>query len=316
MTYRELSSYLKERYSVRTQRISLSYFTTCPNRDGTIAKGGCTFCEESGSGFANPFGQMDVRQQMLNGMEHARKKYKAEKFIAYFQSFTNTYASLNELREVYLSALMKDVVALDISTRPDTFPCEVAELLKEISVKKKVDIFVEFGLESINENTLFKVNRGHSVAEFVDAVQCAKKYGFEVIAHVILDFPYDTIHDVIGCAKLVSVLKVNGVKMHSLYIPKDSPLAKEYLNGNLKMLKADEYVRRAVKFLSYLSPEVVIHRLISTPPMNALWSVGLTFSEAKKMIVSEMTRLGKKQGSDFNYLNGASWRKKFGDLDK
>ncbi len=314
MIYRELSSYLRKRYGVRTQRVSLSYFKTCPNRDGIVAYGGCTFCEESGSGFANPYKEMSVRQQMINGVERAKKKYNAKKFIAYFQSFTNTYAPLKELREVYLSALIENVVALDVSTRPDTFPCEVAELLKKISLEKNVDIFVEFGLESVNENTLFKMNRGHSVAEFVDAVNCAKKYGFEVVAHVILNFPNDTVHDVIGCAKLLSVVGVGGVKMHSLYVPKNSPLAKEYLKGRLKMSKAEEYVKRAAVFLSHLDSNIVIHRLISTPPKDALWSVGLTFAQAKSAIVSELKKMGKRQGSDFDYTNGASWRKRFGEV--
>ncbi len=309
--YTELAPYLKEKYGARTQRISLAYFKTCPNRDGTIGRGGCAFCEESGSGFANRFKEMSVREQMINGIEHAKKRYNAKKFIAYFQSFTNTYAPLNELDKVYRSAIMEDVVAIDISTRPDTFPCEIGELLKRISDERKVDVFVEFGLESVNENTLHKMNRGHSVAEFVDAVRCAKSYGFEVVAHVILDFPSDTIHDVIACAKLLSAVGVNGVKMHSLYISPNTAIARDYREGNFKPLSADEYIFRAVNFLSYLDPKVVIHRLISTPPSDAIWSVGLGAAEAKKRIELELKRQGKVQGSDFNYLNGASWRKRF-----
>lgn len=311
MIYRELAPYLKERYGARTQRVSLAYFRTCPNRDGTVGVGGCTFCEETGSGFANRFKSMSVRDQMINGMEHAKKRYNAKKFIAYFQSFTNTYAPLNELNSVYRSAILEDVVALDISTRPDTFPCEIAKLLKDIRDEYDIDIFIEFGLESINENTLVKVNRGHSVAEFVDAVGCAKKYGFEVITHVILDFPYDTIYDVVGCAKLLSAVGVNGVKMHSLYIAPHTAMEKEYKKGKLTPLTANDYVYRAANFLSYLDPKIVIHRLISTPPSDAIWSVGLTNAEAKKRIESKMKENGKVQGSDFDYLNGASWRKKF-----
>ncbi|WP_456398601.1 TIGR01212 family radical SAM protein [Mesoaciditoga sp.] len=309
--YRELAPYLKEKYGARTQRISLAYFKTCPNRDGTVGVGGCTFCEESGSGFANRFKAMSVEEQMINGIEHAKKRYKAKKFIAYFQSFTNTYAPLNELNRVYRSAILENVVALDISTRPDTFPCEIAELLKDIRDEYDIDIFVEFGLESVNENTLHNVNRGHSVAEFVDAVRCAKSFDFEVIAHVILDFPYDTIYDVIGCAKLLSAVEVNGVKMHSLYISPGTQMGLDYKGGKLKPLSVNEYVHRAATFLSYLDPKIVVHRLISTPPSNALWSVGLDAASAKKRIESELKKNGKVQGSDFDYLNGASWRKKF-----
>jgi radical SAM protein (TIGR01212 family) len=311
LIYRELAPYLKEKYGGRTQRISLAYFKTCPNRDGTVGVGGCTFCEETGSGFANRFKGMSVREQLINGIAHAKERYKAKKFIAYFQSFTNTYAPLEELNQVYRSVVLKNVVALDISTRPDTFPCEVGKLLKKIKDEENVDIFVEFGLESINENTLHRVNRGHSVAEFVDAVRCAKEYGFEVITHVILDFPYDTIYDVIGCSKLLSAVGVNGVKMHSLYVAPHTVMEREYKDGKLKPLSADEYVDRAATFLSYLDPNVVIHRLISTPPSDAIWSIGLDAANAKKKVELEMKMRGKIQGSDFNYLNGASWRKKF-----
>ncbi len=316
MKYRELAPYLKEKYGARTQRISIAHFTTCPNRDGTVGVGGCTFCDETGSGFANRLKQLDVKSQMLKGIEHARIRYNAKRFIAYFQSFTNTYAPLKELEEAYRTAIVKDVVALDVSTRPDSFPCEIAEILREISSEKKVDVFVEFGLESINENTLVKVNRGHSVAEFVDAVLCAKKYDFEVIAHVILDFPSDTIYDEIACAKILSAVGVNGVKMHSLYIAPNTLMATDYVDGKMKPLNSDEYVKRAVEFLTHLNPEIVVHRLISTPPKDAIWSVGLSATEAKRRIEKELDKMGKVQGSDFDYLNGASWRKRFSNTLK
>jgi len=314
LKYRELAPYLRKKYGGRTQRIPISHFTTCPNRDGIVSVGGCTFCDKTGSGFANKFRNMDVRTQLLEGIKHAKVRYHATRFIAYFQSFTNTYAPLSELEELYNSAIVDGVVALDISTRPDAFPCEVAELLKKISTKRKIDVFVEFGLESINEHTLVSVNRGHSVAEFIDAIFCAKRYGFETIAHVILDFPSDTIHDEIACAKLLSAVGVNGVKMHALYIVPNTPIARDYLKGTFKPYNLDEYVRRAVVFLSHLDPKIVIHRLISAPPKDAIWSVNVSASEAKQRIEKELERVGKVQGSDFNYLNGASWRKKFASV--
>lgn len=311
MIYRELSHYLKERYGTRVQRVSISYFRTCPNRDGTAGFGGCTFCEETGSGFGNKFRNLDVRTQILEGMKIARQKYKAEKFMAYFQSFTNTYGPLEELEKVYNEALVEGVVALDISTRPDAFSEEIAVLLKKISDERHVDIFIEFGLESINENTLSYVNRGHSVGEFIDAVLRAKRYNFEVIAHVILDLPTDTIEDEIGCAKILSALRVNGVKMHSLYIVKGTKMGIDYLEGRLKPFGADEYIKRARAFLSYLDPSIVIHRIISTPPQNALYSIGLTYADAKKLIEEEMMKNSEYQGVKFDYLNGGNWRKKF-----
>ncbi len=314
MKYKELAPYLRKKYGARTQRISIAHFTTCPNRDGTVGVGGCTFCDETGSGFANHLKWLDVKSQMIKGIEHARIRYNAKRFIAYFQSFTNTYAPLKELEKAYASALIEKVVALDISTRPDSFPCEVAEILKKISTEKKVDVFLEFGLESINENTLLKSNRGHSVAEFVDAVLCAKKYGFDVIAHVILDFPSDTIYDEIACAKLLSALGINGVKMHSLYIAQNTGMANDYLDGKMKPLNSDEYVKRAVEFLTHLDPEIVVHRLISTPPKDAIWSIGMNAIQAKRQIEENLDKIGKVQGSNFNYLNGASWRRRFSNM--
>lgn len=311
MIYRELSAYLKEKYGTRVQRISIAHFKTCPNRDGTVGYGGCAFCEETGSGFANRFKNMEIKNQMTEGMKIARQKYKAKKFMAYFQSFTNTYAPLEALESAYTQSIMDDVVALDISTRPDTFSEEIAQLLKEISIKWKIDIFIEFGLESVNENTLVAMNRGHSVGEFIDAALRAKRFGFELIAHVILDFPSDSIDDEIACAKILSALKVNGVKMHSLYIIPDTRMAKAYADGKIKPLNADEYVKRASVFISYLDPEIVIHRIISTPPSNCIYSINLKNASAKQRIEAELTNNSKVQGSDFNYLNGGSWRKKF-----
>jgi radical SAM protein (TIGR01212 family) len=311
--YKELAPYLREKYGERVQRVSIAHFKTCPNRDGTVGKGGCTFCEETGSGFANHFRELSVRAQMIEGMKSASKKYKAGKFIAYFQSFTNTYGSIEELKSIYEEAIVEGVVALDISTRPDAFSIEIGELLKEIAIEKKIDVFVEFGLESVNENTLVSINRGHSVAEFVDATLNAKKYGFEIVAHVILDLPGDTVNDEIACAKLLSALGVNGVKMHSLYIAPNTMMAKLYTEGKIKPYDADEYVRRATLFLMYLDPKITIHRIVSTPPGNVLWSIGLSSAEVKKLVEEALTKTNKVQGSEFNYLNGASWRKNFSE---
>lgn len=311
MIYTELAPYLKEKYGARVQRISISHFKTCPNRDGTVGVGGCTFCEETGSGFANRFRNLEVKTQMMEGINAARKKYKAEKFMAYFQSFTNTYGPIEELERVYSEAIVDGVVALDISTRPDAFSEEIAQLLKDIAFRKKIDIFVEFGLESVNENTLVAINRGHSVGEFIDAVLRAKNYEFETVAHVILDFPSDTINDEIACAKILSALKVNGVKMHSLYLMAGTKMGQDYIEGKIKPLDASSYIDRAVAFLSHLDPQIVIHRIISTPPTDAIYSVGLSSIQAKKLVELEMIKNSKVQGSDFNYLDGGSWRKKF-----
>ncbi len=301
--YRKLSEYLKERYGVRVQRVPLFGGFTCPNRDGTKGRGGCIYCDATGSGFSTLM-NLPIGEQMRVWMDRFRKKYKKVKFIAYFQAFTNTYAPVEVLRKRYEEALVDEsVIALDVSTRPDTLPESVLDLLEDF--KERVDVFVDLGLQTVNYKTLEILNRGHTLAEFIDAVSRLKRRGFEVTVHVILNLPWDDMADVVETAKVISALNVDGVKIHSLYVVEGTKLAEMYSSGEIDLGTLEEYVDRVVTFLEYLDPRVVIHRLASDPPKRGtiFGNWGLSKMEVVRAVELELERRDTWQGRKFDYLN-------------
>jgi len=299
--YRDLKTYLKERYGEPVYRLPIDAGFTCPNRDGTLSTGGCIYCDATGSGFSVNK-KLSIQEQMKERMEKLRNR-GIGKFMAYFQANSNTYAPIPKLRELYSSALLEDVIILDISTRPDLVPNEVLELLADY--RKSVDIFLELGLQTVNYHTLRKLNRQHTLAEFVDAVIRAKKYGLEVIAHVILNLPWDNLEDVVETAKIISALQVDGVKLHSLYVVKDTPLEILYRKGKIKIGSLNEFINRAITFLEYLDPKIVIHRLAADPPHvgTVFGNWGLPKIEILNRIEKEMILRGSYQGKKYAYLN-------------
>ncbi len=301
--YRKLSEYFKERYGVRVQRIPIFAGFTCPNRDGTKGKGGCIYCDPYGGGFST-FRNLPIKQQVLKWMEIYKKKYKKVKFLAYFQAFTNTYAPVDVLKKKYEEAIVNgEIVGLDISTRPDVLPEKVLDLLEEF--KKKLDIYLDLGLQTVNYKTLKILNRAHTLAEFIDAVIRAKRRGFFVTVHVIINLPWDDMEDVIETAKILSALRVDGVKLHSLYVVKGTKLAQMYESGAIKIGSLNEYIDRAVTFLEYLDPSIVIHRLASDPPREGtiFGNWGLSKNEIVRLIEQELEKRGTWQGKRFDYLN-------------
>ncbi len=301
--YRKLSEYFKEKYGTRVQRIPIFAGFSCPNRDGTKGKGGCIYCDPLGGGFST-FCNLSIREQVLKWMEIYKKKYKKVKFLPYFQAFTNTYAPVKTLREKYQQALVSDeIVGLDISTRPDVLPEGVLDLLE--AFKKKVDVYLDIGLQTANYKTLKILNRGHTLAEFVDGVSRAKRRGFEITVHVILNLPWDDMEDVIETAKILSALKVNGVKLHSLYVVKGTKLAQMYEKGEVSIGSLNDYVERAVTFLEHLNPSIVIHRLASDPPREGtlFGNWGLTKNEIVRLIEKRLEEKDTWQGKKFDYLN-------------
>lgn len=299
--YRDLKTYLKERYGEPVYRLPIDAGFTCPNRDGTLSTGGCIYCDATGSGFSVNK-KLSIQEQMKERMEKLRNR-GIGKFMAYFQANSNTYAPIPKLRELYSSALLEDVIILDISTRPDLVPNEVLELLADY--RKSVDVFLELGLQTVNYHTLRKLNRQHTLAEFVDAVIRAKKYGLEVIAHVILNLPWDNLEDVVETAKIISALQVDGVKLHSLYVVKDTPLEILYRKGKIKIGSLNEFINRAITFLEYLDPKIVIHRLAADPPHvgTVFGNWGLPKIEILNRIEKEMILRGSYQGKKYAYLN-------------
>jgi len=300
--YRKLSDYLKEKYGERVQRIVIHGGFTCPNRDGRKGWGGCIYCDATGSGFTTE-ASLPIREQVLKMKERYEKK-GIRKFIAYFQAFSNTYDSPENLKKKYEEALVDDsIVQLSVSTRPDLVPEKVLDVLEEF--KGRVDVSVELGLQTANYRTLRLINRGHTLAEFVDAAVRVKRRGFELVVHVILNLPWDDALDVIETAKLLSALSVDGVKIHSLYVVEGTELARMYRSGEIRICSLEEYVDRVVTFLEYLSPNVVIHRLVADPPREGtiFGNWGKSKLELVNTIEKELERRNTYQGKKFDYLN-------------
>ncbi|KLO22173.1 radical SAM protein [Marinitoga sp. 1197] len=300
--YNKLSDYLKKRYGERVQRLPINAGFTCPNKTGLRGTGGCIYCEETGSGFASLSPKTPISEQIRYMIE--RYKGKANKYMAYFQSNTNTYAPVHVLKKIYDSALVDDrIVILDISTRPDTVEDEKLELIA--SYKEKLDVYLEFGLQSVNYKTLKILNRGHTLAEFIDAVNRAKKRNIEIIVHMIIDMPWDDKEDIIEGAKILSALKIDGVKLHSLYITKNTILGKMYEKGEVIPLSLEEFIERNILFLEYLDPDIVIHRLAADPPKTGVLHGNWGMSKIKiiNILEKEMKKRNTYQGRLFNYLN-------------
>ena len=267
--YRDFNSYLREIFGDRVQKISLDAGLNCPNRDGTISDRGCIFCNRRGSGTGAMINYgLSIDNQILEGCKFMEKRYKANKFIAYFQSFTNTYAPLHRLKELYDQALNHPgMVGLSVATRPDCVNWDVLRLLR--SYQKKYLVWIEYGLQSANDNTLSRINRGHDVACFEESVQMANDYGLNVCAHIILGLPGETREMMLQTVLFLAGLPIKGVKVHLLYIEKKTPLALLYEKGEYRCLERDEYIELVVDVLELLPPTMVIQRLTGDPPLRA-----------------------------------------------
>ena len=309
--YRMISVFYKERYGEKAYKIPVALPLTCPNRDGSAGVGGCTFCGEIGAGYENRPASMTVKQQIDETVVHIAKKYKAYKYIPYFQNFSNTYLPPEKFRHYVEEACLEHVVGIAIATRPDCVHDAYLDILKDIQNKYSIDIYVELGLQSVNYHTLQKVNRGHTMAEFIDAVLRIKRYGFEVCTHMILNLPWDTMDDVIEGAKTLSALQVDQVKLHALYLVKNTKMARDYEAGEFTLISAEEYARRVVEFLRYLDPKIVLQRLVGrAPEENTIftnWSMG--WWRVQDLIDQIMEDEDISQGSGYDYLHGAAVQK-------
>jgi uncharacterized protein len=267
--YRRLSRYLRERYGCRVHRVPLDAGVTCPTRDGALSREGCLYCDERGSAASIADRRVPVAEQLARGIEAARKRYGAEKFIAYFQAFTNTYAPPEELARVYAEGTSHpDVVGLMIGTRPDCVPEPVLDLIA--SFRPRLDTSVEYGLQSSCDETLARLNRGHMAAQFADAAARTAKRKIGVTAHVIIGLPGETRETVLGTARFLASLPVGGVKIHLLHVLRGSPLERLYHEGRVPLLSRDEYAGLVCDFLELLPPRVVIHRLTGEAPRGLL----------------------------------------------
>lgn len=308
--YRTYSDYLKTKYGEKVYKIPIAVPVTCPNRDGRLGTGGCIFCGSIGADYETDGPGLGISEQIERGISHMGKKYKAKKFIAYFLNFTATYAPLeNFCRWMEEAAGHPDIAGLSISTRPDCIHEKYLDILEGIREKYGTDITIELGLQSVNPHTLIKIGRGHTAAEFVDAAIRIGKYQFGLCAHMIADLPWDDRIDVEEMAKLVSALPVTEIKIHSLYVVKDTILANLYKKGQVQLLPQQEYAERVVLILSRIRPDIAVQRIVGRASDNTV-SIheGRPWWEVKEYIEKMMKKRDIVQGSACDYLDGAAVR--------
>lgn len=304
--YNRYSTYLKNKYDDKVYKLPINLNVTCPNRDGKLDSTGCSFCGAIGTGFENLSNSISITDQIEQNKQKIQKKYKAKKFIAYLQNFTNTYMPFHIFKDVIINCIQENIVEIAISTRPDCIYPKYLSFLKNIKDIHGVEITIELGLQTVNYHTLEKIHRGHSLAEFIDAVQLIRSYGFQICTHVILNLPWDDELDVIENAKVLSSLHIHQVKIHSLYILKDTILGKQYENQEFTMISLPEYKERVMTFLSYLDPNITVQRLVARAPKEytlfANWNT--SWWKIRDEIEVEMTAKKIYQGIYFHYLMG------------
>ena len=287
--YRHLNTYLKEKFGERTLKIPIDGGFTCPNRDGKVGTGGCIFCSKRGSGEHLNFTPIDV--QVKNFLESYRG-LRANKFIVYFQNFTNTYDELENLKVKYDSALIDDrIVGINIATRPDCIDEDICKLLS--TYLNKYAVTVELGLETSNEEIAKLLNREYKLEEFTNAVKLLKKYNIEIVVHIMLGLPNESIKDIKNTVKYINNLEINGIKIHSTYILKETVLEKWYNEGKYVPLKLEEYLDKLLLVITNLRPEIVIHRISGDPPKELL--VAPKWNEHKKWVLNGFEKIMKEQ---------------------
>ncbi len=293
--YYPFSQYLKDKFGEKVYKITIDGGFSCPNRDGTISKGGCVFCDDGGSFSQSCSKLLPLKEQVKIGIEQQRKRHNANKFMAYLQAFSNTYKPVEELKKIYDEVICDErIVGLSIGTRPDCVDNEKLDLIA--SYINKYDVWIEYGLQSIHDKTLKLINRGHDYKCFEKAYIETKKRGIKVCSHVILGLPDETKEDMLQTAKKLAELKVDGVKFHCLCALENAPLAED---KSFIPMDEDDYVDVVCDFLELLPETTIIHRLAANGKndklIKPLW-LKKRFGTVNK-IDAEMKRRNSWQGS-------------------
>lgn len=285
--YYSLNNFLRNKFGGKVFKISLDAGFSCPNRDGTISSGGCVFCSERGSGDFAGDRQFSINKQFVDIKEMMKKKWKDGKYIAYFQAYTNTYGNIEVIREKYEEAVsQEDVVALAIATRPDCLDESVLDLLEEFN--KKTYVWVELGLQTINDKTARLINRGYTLSVFDEALEKLRSRGIDVVVHVIFGLPGETHDDMINTVKYLAKKDIQGIKFHLLHLMKNTPLEILYNKGMLKFLEQEEYIDLICKAVTLLPPSIVVHRLTGDAPRDLL--IGPMWSLKKWEVLNEIDK--------------------------
>jgi uncharacterized protein len=298
--YRDLNRYFRERFGQRVHKLTVDAGLTCPNRDGTLSTAGCIYCNARGSGTGAFNRGLSIREQLEQSKIAVARRFKAHKFIAYFQSFSNTNGPVGKLARLYEEALaVNDVVGLAIGTRPDCVGDDVLDLLADYG--KHYLVWLEYGLQSACDRTLQRINRGHDTACFSDTLRRTRQRGLPVCAHVILGLPGETRRDMLATARFLAERQIDGVKLHLLYVIRDTPLEKRYRQGRVHCLQQEEYAALVCDFIERLPPETVIQRVTGDPHPDELVAPGwaLRKRETLERIQHIFRQRGSRQGDRF-----------------
>ena len=262
MHYRKFSTYLRQTYGEKVYKIPISLDGTCPNRDGLVGVGGCTICSEGGVGFELHHSAKPIKDQLRLNKAHISQKYRADKFIIYFQNYTTTYRAIDDIVDLIKQVDGDDVAEIALSARPDTLSDELLKVLAAYPKK----IVLELGVQLFNDQILQDINRGHDTQAILDAFERINHYGLTVCAHLILNLPGATMEDTLTAVETLNRYQIERVKLHSLYIPKGSAIAKDFLAGEVEMIGPMDYYDRLEEFIKRAHPDMVIERLFGRAP--------------------------------------------------
>lgn len=283
--YNKFGQYLKEKFGTIVYKVNVDAGFTCPNRDGTLGVTGCIYCNNDSFRPSKCKPELPLKQQIKNGINYLTSRYKARKFLVYFQPYTNTYASVEELFKLYSEALsIPSIVGLAIGTRPDCIDEEKLEMLQEMA--KKHFILIEYGLQSIYDKSLQYIKRGHDYNVFVEAVNMTEGRGIYIGAHLIVGFPTETREEMLLMADEISRLPIKFLKIHQLQVVKKTLLAEQYLKEPFHIFGYEEYLDFLVDFIERLSPEIILQRLFATAPEDIL--IAPIWGKSRQQIIRDI----------------------------
>jgi radical SAM protein (TIGR01212 family) len=299
--YNAYGKFLQEKFGTRVHKVSVHAGFTCPNRDGTVARGGCTYCNIVSFTPERARPKYSVRDQIDSGIAFVKKRFEAKKFIVYFQPYSNTYAPVEHLEVLYRDALTHpEVVGLSIGTRPDCIDDEKLHMLADLS--REAYISLEYGIESVYDETLRLINRGHDFACTANAIRRTREFGLPVTGHTILGFPNETEAKMLASAEVINDLKPDVLKIHNLHIVKHTELARQYAAQPFQVFSFEAWKDLVIRYLERLAPEIIIERLYGEAPRDLLIAPRWNLSKAEilQSIESEMRRRETYQGRLFH----------------
>ncbi len=283
--YNHLNTYLKEKFGERTLKICIDAGFTCPNRDGTKSVGGCIFCGERGSG--EHLKNIDIAEQVKKHLESYRGE-RANKFIVYFQNFTNTYDTIENLKKKYDSALVDDrIVGIQIATRPDCVNEDVAKLLSSYS--NKYYVCVELGLQTVNETTGKLINRCYTNEDFIKAVDVLRKYNIDIVTHIMVGLPGESHEDIVLDVNFINKLDIQGLKIHSTYVTNDTKLNKMYEDGIYSPISLEYYLDELCYIITHIRKDIILHRISGDAPKDML--VAPSWNSHKKLVLNGIDKI-------------------------